>query len=72
MANIQPIPLTTKYFKEASHMKKTDQQQKNDLENSDDDDDENDLQIATAPGIVNDDYVDDDDFDNSNDKDKVG
>jgi len=72
MVNIQPIPLTTKRWKEVSPMKNADQQQADDLANPEDDDDETGLQIATTSGIGNDDDIDDDNIDNSNEKNKVG
>jgi hypothetical protein len=72
MANIQPIPLTTKHLKDVSQIKKTNQQEKDDLANPEDEDDESGLQIAAASGLGNDDDIDDDDIDNSNGKSKVG
>ncbi|CAF0755943.1 unnamed protein product [Rotaria sordida] len=63
MANIEPIPLTTKRLKEASKTKSTDKKQIDDIENQDDEDDSG-LQIMTTFGAGND---DDDDFDNWDD-----
>jgi hypothetical protein len=71
MANIQPIPLTTKHLKGLSPTKNSEQQETDVLVNQEGDDDESGLQIATVSGLENEDSIDDDDVDNSNDKNKV-
>jgi len=69
IAGIQPIPLTTKRLKRVSQMKKTGQQQTNDLANQEDED-ESGLEIATTFGIGNDDEADDDDANGYSNQDK--
>ncbi|CAF3499599.1 unnamed protein product [Rotaria sp. Silwood1] len=66
MANIQPIPLTTKRLKEASKIKSTGKNQMDEIEDQDEEDDSG-LQIATTFGGGNDDEADDDDFENWDD-----
>ncbi|CAF3892486.1 unnamed protein product, partial [Rotaria sp. Silwood1] len=68
MANIQPIPLTTKCWK-LFQEKYTDEKQANYL--ASEDDDESDLHIATAVGTENDDEADDDDIADVTNKRKV-
>ncbi|CAF1073805.1 unnamed protein product [Adineta steineri] len=69
MANIQPIPLTTKHLKQMPKTKKSDkheQQSTNDLSNHDENDDNN-LEMATTSSIENGDDDDDDDDDGDDD-----
>ena len=68
-ANSQPIPLTTKHLKEVSHIKKSDQEQTDELANlqEDDDNDDSGFQTATTSDVGN----DDEDTDKSNDETKV-
>jgi len=71
IAGIQPIPLTTKRLKKVSQMKKTGQQQTNDLAYQEDDD-EGGLEIATIFDEGDNDVGDDDDSGYSNRNNKVG
>lgn len=72
-ADSQPIPLTTKRLKEISHVKKSDQEQTEELANSqEDDDDDSGFQTASSSNIENDDDIDDENTDKSNDGTKVG
>jgi hypothetical protein len=72
IANIQVVPLTTKYSKEVLKTKRADQQQAVNLTHQEYDDDDSGLQVAMATGTGNDDEGDDDDVEYLHEKNQVG